>query len=63
MDDAEVVPREAVAVGLKAIAQGVARKNLTAAELRGRAELLVSRAQRETAVLMQAGVIASTEVN
>jgi malate dehydrogenase (oxaloacetate-decarboxylating) len=61
MDDSEVVPREAVAVGLKAIAQGVARNRLTAAELRNRAELLVSRAQRETAVLMQAGVIAPAE--
>lgn len=58
MDDPEVVPREAVAVGLKAMAQGVARNRLSAAELRSRAELLVSRAQRETAVLMQAGIIA-----
>jgi malate dehydrogenase (oxaloacetate-decarboxylating) len=61
MDDPEVMPREAVAVGLTAIAQGVARKMLTAAELRSRAELLVSRSQRETAVLMQAGVIAPAE--
>jgi malate dehydrogenase (oxaloacetate-decarboxylating) len=61
MDDPEVVPREAVAVGLKAIAQGVARNILTAAELRSRAELLVSRAQRETAVLMQTGVIPTSE--
>jgi malate dehydrogenase (oxaloacetate-decarboxylating) len=61
MDDPEVVPREAVAVGLKAIAQGVAGKILTAAELRSRAELLVSRAQRETAVLMQTGIIPTAE--
>lgn len=61
MDDPEVVPREAVAVGLKAITQGVARKILTATELRSRAEMLVNRAQRETAVLMQTGIIPTVE--
>lgn len=61
MDDAEVVLREAVAVGRKAIDQGVARQTLTATELRSRAELLVNRAQRETAVLMQTGIIPTME--
>ena len=51
MDDREVFPREAAAVGLKAIEQGVARKIMTKDELIENASKIISRAQKETKVL------------
>jgi malate dehydrogenase (oxaloacetate-decarboxylating) len=58
MDEWEVFPREAAAVGLKAIEQGVARKSLTRAELIAQATQLIRRARLETQTLMEHGVIA-----
>ncbi|MGE0826650.1 MAG: NADP-dependent malic enzyme [Candidatus Binatia bacterium] len=58
MDDPEVAPRQAAAVGTKAIAQGVAQNIITYNELRAHAERLIARAQMETRTLMSSGVIA-----
>jgi malate dehydrogenase (oxaloacetate-decarboxylating) len=57
MDDPEVFVREAVAVGMKAIEQGVARKILTRDQLYRQAELMINRARRETQVKMKEGII------
>jgi len=57
MAEWEVFPREAVAVGLKAIEQGVARLTYTAAELTKIAEEKIRRARAETEHLMKGGFI------
>jgi malate dehydrogenase (oxaloacetate-decarboxylating) len=57
MDDWTVFPREAVAVGMKAIEQGVARKKLTKDELFKTAEATIKRARGETELLMKEGFI------
>ncbi|MCK4304973.1 MAG: NADP-dependent malic enzyme [Candidatus Eisenbacteria sp.] len=57
MDEWEVFPREAVAVGLKAIEQGVARVNLPKEELMKIAESKIRHARNETNLLMKEGVI------
>jgi malate dehydrogenase (oxaloacetate-decarboxylating) len=57
MDEWEVYPREAVAVGLKAIEQGVARIKLSRSELFQMAESKIKRARDETGMLMEQGFI------
>lgn len=57
MDEWEVYPREAVAVGMKAIEQGVARKKYTREELFKKAEETIKRAREETKCLMKEGFI------
>ncbi len=57
MDEPEVFIDEAVAVGLKAIEQGIARKPLTEAELRASAEFFVHRAQKDVEVRQKAGIV------
>ncbi len=57
MDDWEVFPREAVAVGLKAIETGVARVKLSRDELWARAEGAIKRARDETKLLMDTDFI------
>ena len=52
MDEWEVFPREAVAVGLKAMETGIARIKLSKDELTYRAEQAISRARNETQLLM-----------
>ena len=61
MDDWEVFPREAAAVGLKAIEQGVARKSMTKDELIEAASRTIKRARAETKTLMEHGLIAPME--
>ena len=61
MDDWEVFPREAAAVGMKAIEQGVARVVMTKEELLAKAAKLIQRAQKETTVLIETGVIPRAE--
>jgi malate dehydrogenase (oxaloacetate-decarboxylating) len=61
MDDWEVFPREAAAVGLKAIEQGVARKEASRAELIEKASALIRRARAQTKTLMEHGVISAAE--
>ena len=57
MMETDVFINEAVAVGLKAIEQGIARRRLTADEIRAKAEEKIHRAQAETETLMRAGLI------
>ena len=58
MMETDVFVNEAVAVGLKAIEQGIARRSLTADQLRGEAQEKIHHAQQETKILMNAGHIA-----
>ena len=58
MMETDVFINEAVAVGLKAIEQGIARRLLTADQLRREAEEKIRHAQQETKILMNAGHIA-----
>lgn len=58
MDEWEIFPREAVAVGQKAIEQGVARIKLTPSEAFEVAETIIKRARGETEMLMEKGFIA-----
>jgi len=57
MDEWEVFPREAVAVALKAIEQGVARRKLSRDELIRLAEEKIHHAREETHLLMEKGII------
>lgn len=57
MDEWEVFPREAVAVGMKAIEQGVARLKLTRDELLRKSSDTIRRAREETQSLMKEGFI------
>ena len=52
-----VFVREAVAVGLKAIEQGVAREKLSREELTKRAEKMIRESRETTALLMKSGLI------
>lgn len=58
MLETDVFINEAVDVGMKAIEQGIARRILTADELRAEAEAKILHAHAETQALMKAGVIA-----
>jgi len=58
MLETEVFINEAVAVGLKAIEQGIARRPLSEDELRMEAETKIRHAQAEVKALMDAGIIA-----
>ncbi len=57
MDDWDVFPREATAVGMKAIEQGVARRAMTQEALLEKASTLIKRARDETRTLMEHGII------
>jgi malate dehydrogenase (oxaloacetate-decarboxylating) len=57
MDQWEVFPREAVAVGMKAIEQEVARVTLTKEELYYKAESTISKARGEVKFMMEKGFI------
>jgi len=58
MDSWEVFPREAVAVALKAISQGIARVKPSRQELYEHAMTMIKKARDETQVLMKEGFIA-----
>ncbi|MDH7517544.1 MAG: NADP-dependent malic enzyme [Candidatus Thermoplasmatota archaeon] len=58
MDSWEVFPREAVAVGLKAISQGIARIKPSRKELYEHAMAIIKKARDETQTLMKQGFIA-----
>jgi malate dehydrogenase (oxaloacetate-decarboxylating) len=60
MDAWEVFPRQAAAVGLKAIEQGVARIAMSREALFDKASRIIIRAREETRALMEAGIIATT---
>ncbi len=57
MMDLDVFVNEAVAVGLKAIEQGVARRTLSKAELEKQAVTMIKRARAEVEILQKAGHI------
>jgi len=57
MDEWEVFPREAAAVGAKAIEQAIAQKVMTREELYKTAESIIKKARDETRMLMEAGFI------
>jgi malate dehydrogenase (oxaloacetate-decarboxylating) len=57
MDEWEVFPREAAAVGLKAIEQGLARTKRTGQELRESAFARIKMAREQTETLMREGFI------
>jgi malate dehydrogenase (oxaloacetate-decarboxylating) len=58
MDDWEVFPREATAVGLKAIEQGIARIELTRDQIYQKASSIIKSARDKTQLLMKEGFIA-----
>ena len=57
MGEWEVFIREAVAVAMKAIEQGVAREKLNREELTKRAEKMIRQSREATALLMKSGLI------
>lgn len=57
MDSWEVFPREAVAVGMKAIQQGIAKKKISKQELYDHAMYIIKKARDETKCLMDNGFI------
>jgi malate dehydrogenase (oxaloacetate-decarboxylating) len=61
MDDWEVFPREAVAVGLKAQEQGIARRKVDRDTLFREAEAIIRRARRQVAQMMESGIVAMPE--
>jgi malate dehydrogenase (oxaloacetate-decarboxylating) len=61
MSEWEVYPREAMAVGMKAIEQGVARIKMSKEELLAKAEATIKKARQETEVLMERGLIAPSD--
>ena len=58
----EVYAKEAVAVGMKAQEQGIARVALTADELFGQASEMILRSRRLTEMMMETGLIAEPPV-
>jgi len=58
MDDWEIYPREAVAVGLKAMEQGITGIKCSVEELTEKSYSMVMKARNETYLLMKKGVIA-----
>ncbi len=61
MDEWEVFPREAAAVGTKAIEQGIAEKVMTREELYKTAESIIKKAREEAGMLMEQGFISDPE--
>ena len=57
MDDWEVYPREATAVGMEAIRQGIAKRTFTRSELYEKSEETIRHARQETQALMEKGLI------
>lgn len=58
MDEWEIYPRQAAAVALKAMEQGVAKKLSTKSALIENATRIIHRAQEQTKLLMREGIIA-----
>lgn len=61
MDEWEVFPREAAAVGAMAIEQGIAKIVLSRAELYKQAEAIIKQAREQTKLLMKEGFIPQPE--
>jgi malate dehydrogenase (oxaloacetate-decarboxylating) len=58
MDDWEVFPREAAAVGMKAQEQGLARIQMSYDELLANAHAIIKRSRGLTKMMMEQGFIA-----
>jgi malate dehydrogenase (oxaloacetate-decarboxylating) len=58
MDEWEIYPRQAAAVALKAMEQGVAKKLSTKSALIENATRIIRRSQEQTKLLMREGIIA-----
>ena len=63
MDEWDIFPREATAVAMKAIEQGVARIKMKPDEVYEKASNIINRARKETKVLMEQGLIATPKDN
>jgi len=61
MDEWEVFPREAVAVGMKAIEQGIARIQISKEDLYKKSSAVIKKAREETITLMKNGLIEMSE--
>jgi malate dehydrogenase (oxaloacetate-decarboxylating) len=61
MDDRELFSREAAAVAVKAVEQGVARIEMTREEAFSKADAIIKKAREETRALMEQGLIASPD--
>jgi malate dehydrogenase (oxaloacetate-decarboxylating) len=57
MDDWEVFPREAVAVGLKAIEQGIAQRKADRDTLFKEAETIIRRARAQVQAMADSGIV------
>jgi malate dehydrogenase (oxaloacetate-decarboxylating) len=57
MEDWEIIPREAVAVGMKAIEQGIARIKWTRNALYENAEAIIKQSREITQLLMKENFI------
>jgi malate dehydrogenase (oxaloacetate-decarboxylating) len=62
MDDWEVFPREAAAVGVKAIEQGIARRNLSRKQIYDEAMEKIKAARDHTKLMMEKGVIPKSPI-
>jgi len=58
MDEWEVFPREAAAVGMQAVSDGIARVKRSRTELLEMAQRIIERARKETSLKMSSGLIA-----
>ena len=61
MDEWQVFPREAAAVGMKAIQQGVARYVLTQEELYAKAEDAIKKVRQDMQIRLETGLIPTVE--
>ena len=59
MSDKEVFPREAAAVGLEAIKQGIARLKFSKSQLYERASSIIDHSRKSAELLMRRGLIKS----
>jgi malate dehydrogenase (oxaloacetate-decarboxylating) len=62
MDDWEVFPREAAAVGMKAQEQGIARLEMDYDELYNHAFTIIKRSRSLTEMMMKDGLIAEAPI-
>lgn len=63
MNDWELFPREAVAVAMKAMEEGVARRKLSRQELYDRAESVIKRSRETTGLLMKHEIIKPSPID
>ncbi len=62
MDERGVFPRQAVAVGMKAIEQKVARVKMTKEQLFEKSSAIIDRARKEVDVMMKNGLIPECKI-